>query len=180
MIGIDRPVYLLLLFKNHYILEDSNVTVPSLTLDNGSTSHVTNETLQKIPLQGTIFFLNLPEQTAAVIQNVERVICKKGALISDFLYIKVTHIIVHRKNPAKSTRKARQFYSPSTRSVLMVQISLKKTGNLRNSLNCLEQAKRFGIKIIYLSELLNPNFNWYKYVDMKAKYVRTWIDEMQN
>ena len=52
---------------------------------------------KKTPLQGTIFFLNLPEETAAVIKNVEIIICEKEALISDFLYKKVTHIIVDRK-----------------------------------------------------------------------------------
>ena len=148
-------------------------------MDNESSSNVTNESIQKTPLQGTIFFLNLPEETAAVIKNVERIICEKGALISDFLYKKVTHIIVDRKKAAKSTHQARKLYSPSTRSARMVQISLKKTGKLRNSLNCLEQAKRFGIKIIYLSELFNPNFRWCKDVDMKAKYVRTWIDTLE-
>ncbi|CAB3991830.1 Hypothetical predicted protein [Paramuricea clavata] len=159
--------------------EDDNSQVMPLPLDNGSSAMM--DRLQQTPLEGTIFFLNLPGKDKNAITNIERIVCRKGALISDFLHKKVTHIIIESvdRNKPEKTTGIRKFYSPSIRSKLILQNSLKQAGEMRNSLNCLEQAKKFGIKIVYLSELLNPNFDWCKDVNMKTKYVRTWIDALQ-
>jgi hypothetical protein len=159
-----------------YGIENPNAT--PVPLDNGSCA--IKEWLQDKPLQGTIFFLNLPRESEATKKNIRRIIRAKGASISDFFDKRITHVVVDRDNSQDTHAEARTKLSlPFTRPTLLVKESLKQSGGPQNNTNCVEQAKKFGITVVYVSELLHPNFRWCKGINIKTKYVHTWVNGLE-
>ena len=143
---------------------------------------------EKTSLEGTIFFLNLPREKC-FIEIVERTLCERGATLSYFLNKNVTHIVIDNEVDLKEIGKCQPPKNfVNTRSMRMIQKSQETLANnkLLNTLSGVEQALKFGIKVVRLSEIVNPCLNKdvltktmeRHVVRNKQMYVADWLDKV--
>ena len=55
-----------------------------------------------------------------------------------------------------------------------VEISAQK---VKNSLSCIDQAKKFGIKFVHISNIYNPTFDWAAVTVDKYHYTSKWLED---
>jgi len=130
-------------------------------------------------LQGTIIFLNLPKESDDFIKNMKRRLYKRGAIISDFLTKRVTHIVTNDDMDTKPDKRKLIASKKYSRSMMLVKKSLKiSEQRIRNSLSCVEQAKSFGIKFVNISDVSKPIIYWTnsKSTVNKHNYTYKWLE----
>ena len=128
-------------------------------------------------LQGTTIFINLPRKNDDYIKDLERTLYKRGAIISDFLSKRVSHIITdedvdYQSSSMNKLTVARKY----SRSMILVKKSLENSQQqIRNTLSCFDQAKKFGIKLVHISNAFNPMLEWTKNTVDKHGYTSKWL-----
>lgn len=134
----------------------------------------------QVSLQGTTIFINLPKKSDEFIKDLEWTLYKRGANIVDFLSKRVTHIIIDDHNVDYELSSFDKLIATKKycRSVKLVKKSLKNSAQkVKNSVSCTDQAKKFGIKFVHISNIYNPTFDWAKGTVDKYHYTSKWLED---
>ena len=109
--------------------------------------------------EGTLFFLHLSNQPPIVIKNIERILIRRGAQISQFFHNGVTYILTANNDAnvdSISTFKAEMEFPRCTRSAQLLMES-RKLHKVENTIDSSKIAQRLGIKTVTLSDIFSQS-----------------------